>query len=1556
MNTKNVLRWITRNLPLRRLTAMLLCLCMVLSVMSVGMPTALAAEAEPAEEDTVIEAEPEAEDTEEPPIPEADTDGENDGESTLPDADSEAENTDEGDSPEIDAGVEGDSEEDGLEAGDDSKSDSESGEEHWSLSYNFIVREPDSGQFATTRTYANDLSSLEYTERTNFTVTVQLNYRNSNQIMDYNAGELTLSVPNLMYGRSAAQIECNNISFGVSTDESQNYSWRLANSGTNYGAMETFQFKNERAIKKDQNFEGSIQITYSMDSLPENVSGSAPLVEPGIDSCLHAFSSHDRVSLDTIAESIYSNYIDYAYTREYVHTFKDAKYSIVKKGVAPISIDGILTDAPEENIEDYYWVQWQLTISVGKGEMWRYATKLTLADAFPDECVIYSTNLERLEKTTFDGQEFYIMEIDPPEPGGSIIQYYYVGYPKAIFNQNNLGVENTAYVYAKMQGKEDEGFVYHDQSTDFVNLGNFDFKYDTGYYAIGKKATSEETKYYQSVTGADPELNGPFTYELYPIALYTGFPMDVRVGDDMLYIHSASNTFRRLQDNEYYFSQIQFPGRMYDGNGSLITRPYEYELYVRRAGSDAAQGFGAYEKYATGTYTPNSARTFTLTKTDAVVAYYFEIKGMEESLAGDMIRNADGSITLYNNYTIFRNAITITGAEAAKTAKTGLIYNFDWINVFDQNGELQNVVDRGSYVNMGATVTGDMLADQDMDTYGHYMQRDEAYNAYETMTYPDVRYIIWAAKSMTSSAFDAALDGWPLHADLNLQHVAKKITDAEAKYLDGIPEEDWLLGWDFVDVLPDYTEVLSTPEEIIDSFSIPDSKLNSGTKFYCRQENGSFREISKTRLEALVKENASVELADVNGFRCLRVIIDLSEHPLVISGPTWNGSGNPTVNFETHVNIDLVYKYEGYLSDKTNGRRVDNEFCGYYHGRQGKFAAGYRNTFNLIYADGYVYGEGADYNGNGLEKELFVYGSAYVYVNMNSSSYVNLIKEVADDDDETEFTTGHVRVDYGDHYFYRLSMVTGQNKLTNVVLYDFLEEYAQDPNGNIVHSSGNRDYWTGSFASLDLSSALKKSYIDNVDVYYSPERITEHGLYIDANGENVDSGAVAGAILNEKEWTLYEEGTTDPANVSSLAFDFKNKNGTYATIPATEKVSITIEMEAPADRDYYTYAYNGVWTKWTALGAQFGDDIIPDITGINSNIVTVALPHSGQASVKLDIEKTQAVVVDGTTGKATQNKPTKGKLEVKEGDIVRYFLTVTNTGNTAAKDILITDQVPQGLELIKDSISDDGKVIGRVIMWTLDYLDNTEGSNTKTVFFDVRVPENKDMSHWVNVGRVTYDDNDDPDDERTTEQSNEVEIERYGKLTISKTVTGSGSKTEPFSFKVTLTPAEGTELADSYPCIGSGAPAGGVLKLEKQSDGSAAATVTLKHGQSITITGLQAGTRYTVEELNYGDYTVTVEGDDDYADDTAIGTGEVIVDEELTLVFTNDKEAPEEPDTPETPKTPDDPKGNTARTGDDSRPRMWVLLMATTLVGMLGTLYCFDRKNKRVGAHEKPLK
>lgn len=168
-----------------------------------------------------------------------------------------------------------------------------------------------------------------------------------------------------------------------------------------------------------------------------------------------------------------------------------------------------------------------------------------------------------------------------------------------------------------------------------------------------------------------------------------------------------------------------------------------------------------------------------------------------------------------------------------------------------------------------------------------------------------------------------------------------------------------------------------------------------------------------------------------------------------------------------------------------------------------------------------------------------------------------------------------------------------------------------------------------------------------------------------------------------------------------------------------------------------------------------------------------------------------------------------------------------------------------------------------------------------------------------------------------TNTKNEAPDPGTGNLTISKTVSGNAADTEKkFNFTVIFDGVDGI-----YAYIGNGVPDG----MVKSGD-----TISLAHGQSITITGLPEGTTYTVTEEDYAS--------DGYSKASTGETGTITVNAVQTAAFTNTRDIYAADTSAQ--------KEGVPGTGDDGSSRRWIIGLAGSAFILL-MLIGLNFKNKK---------
>lgn len=247
---------------------------------------------------------------------------------------------------------------------------------------------------------------------------------------------------------------------------------------------------------------------------------------------------------------------------------------------------------------------------------------------------------------------------------------------------------------------------------------------------------------------------------------------------------------------------------------------------------------------------------------------------------------------------------------------------------------------------------------------------------------------------------------------------------------------------------------------------------------------------------------------------------------------------------------------------------------------------------------------------------------------------------------------------------------------------------------------------------------------------------------------------------------------------------------------------------------------------------------------------------SNSATINIGGTSHNTNTVTNTVPKKTVEAP-QGGLQV--GSVLDYTITYANTSDKNAK-VVVTDELPDGLTVIEDSISEGGSYSSddHTITWTFDSVAANTGGE---VSFSARVNENASVvvdpttnSATVSVGNNSYNTN-------TTDNGGT----QSGDPVISKQVVvdeEQGTEIDAdkaFTFTIAAKDANGNPLTGTYEVRGiEGVDSLSFAATDTKDAGTA--TIDLKHDQTATIVGLPQGASYQVTEADYSQdgYTTQV--------------------------------------------------------------------------------------------------
>ncbi len=436
------------------------------------------------------------------------------------------------------------------------------------------------------------------------------------------------------------------------------------------------------------------------------------------------------------------------------------------------------------------------------------------------------------------------------------------------------------------------------------------------------------------------------------------------------------------------------------------------------------------------------------------------------------------------------------------------------------------------------------------------------------------------------------------------------------------------------------------------------------------------------------------------------------------------------------------------------------------------------------------------------------------------------------------------------------------------------QDYAMQPYS--VYSEDGTLVSNSNYTTADGKLTLKgRQYavLDNVPVgkdYAVTEELAEGSLYSLLSSDNTEDAT-----------------TTDAVNVT-----FTNSFGNLLVgkqvtsvgeaAPSTDVFTFKLSVNSQPSADTAYWVYSATGTKLsegvTTAAGQF-------TLKADQYALFLGLPSGASYSVVENAKAYYTQIIPASGGYEGTVQATVSRLmfvnEYSKLSGLEITKTVVDeTGNEIADDTRFTFAVTVGTQPYANktyrAYAADGSL--KTGIFTTDAngqlslaageraVFNSLISGVRFSVSEMQTPDNYSVQEETISGTITNDG------ARASFVNIKAAEPEVGSLSISKRVTGNeGDRTKAFHFTVVLTNAENEVLPGSYAYTGTGVEDGTISSGE---------TISLAHGQSITINGLPIGTKYSVTEQ---------ESNQDGYITTASGENGVIGIEAAAVRFTNEK-------------------------------------------------------------------
>ena len=1066
--------------------------------------------------------------------------------------------------------------------------------DNWSLDLVFYDSTVDGGK-TPIKNIDWDASNLHYSKDENRIITVQVNYKNTNSLKAYKPGSIRISIPNLASNIRVKNVKAE-ISGSVNDSMNSGYVWNYISGDTisSSGNIETLFFENNIGFDEGTNFEGSFQIKYSLTSLGEDYTDIND--EKYSNECIESINKDISVLLSSSDLVYKTESVLFKYYRKYNHPWYKYEFVISEEAKKLNSYDGL-----GSNSSNYIWVNFNIKDNTAYEEnafnstdyphiMLKHNMDYYTYVNIPEGCILYDWNMNLVNKDESSG--LYKLVRQTTSVNNFKNYNIYVGYPKSVYNGDNLTVSNKIYLCGNYANESQYSLLNFYE--DSVDLSKYDINYEGELYSITKKS-AESTLYSDLMKNSHYSV---YDYERYDCgfkAVFTGKPMTVRWGDDLLYISDKNNNLRKLSDSEYEFESVSIPEIRNLNNAVIPRNKYNISLYVRYEGEKEYIKYEDVTNYKDKVY-------FKSLKNKSVVGFYFELKDSLESI-----------IVNSNDFCNVKFKVS------DNIKSSGKVWNYNYLKVFSKKEDgtlvLENV---SSMDNYPTNELKDIVSEYDLKTYSNYIYRSCGSTSYKDWDPNNISEIVNAYKTNCNKVYQDGVNK-KFYGSFSMG-VSGSTTNTQ---YEGVNHKDLYLNfWEeleldrlfiskfkIYDLLPIGMELESSKEEIIDSID----------NNYCNVAYTLDKTtLSHDELNNIIKSNMNVSIVKnwrSTGRTMLSIDVDLSKTPILLFRSYSGGINFFEVTYDWSVSFDSFIDY---------GSSYKNYVYVESYNSLGDSLIGKHS--NKVADSGVLDKDLVDIDGDGDTTEIlgYNYGTAIIDYIIDSHQDVQTSVQT----DKSNYTTGLVKASPESEYSYKLRARSGSNQVSNLVLVNNLEEGYRE-----------NEYWKGKFLGIDTSFAESKTYKvykpsdQRADVngyvqekvkvkpYYSTSTTegelyqTEEKVITDPSGEQIKQRVRVldehGNFVKNSNWLEYSD-SVDKNTVKSLAFEFLDaETGEQAILPENNLIYVEVNMKAPVESDGLTadgttkYAYNNCFTQWNALDNM--GQTVDFITGINSNTVRVTV-------------------------------------------------------------------------------------------------------------------------------------------------------------------------------------------------------------------------------------------------------------------------------------------------------------------------------------------------------------